>query len=110
MTTLDQERTRYGFQDAFETLDASEWKPAPAVETSPPARHEVAKIAERTGFSSREPKEPRRKEPEGQINIRAKQAVLDRFRALGRSQEPKWPSGYVLERALDALERELRRE
>ena len=73
-------------------------------------RKEVENIAQLNGFTSREPKaevkaEQHSKEPEGQINIRAKQAVLDRFRDFGRQQEPRWPSGYVLERALEALER-----
>ena len=32
----------------------------------------------------------------------------DRFRDVGRNQAPKWPNGYVLERALEALERKMK--
>ena len=114
MSAADPQTTNCGFADVFDDTDASAWESNQAPVVSKPGRKEVENIAQLNGFTSREPKaevkaEQHSKEPEGQINIRAKQAVLDRFRDFGRQQEPRWPSGYVLERALEALEREMKK-
>ena len=100
-----------GFDDAFEGMDINAWTPdKPKNDLKPkPDTKQVKKVAEKIGFTSREPAPA--KEPEGQINIRAKQRVLDDFRALSDSQTPvSWPLGYTLERALAALKRELTSE
>lgn len=100
-----------GFDDAFEDMDISAWTPdKPKNDPKPkPNTKQVKKVAEKIGFTSREPAPA--KEPEGQINIRAKQRVLDDFRAFSESQKPvSWPLGYTLERALEALKREMKAE
>jgi len=114
MSTADPQTTNCGFADVFDSIDASVWVSDSTPVVSKPDRKEVENIAQLNGFTSREPKaeietERSSKELEGQINIRAKQSVLDRFRDFGRQQEPRWPSGYVLERALEALEREMKK-
>jgi len=105
--------TNYDFEDAFESADAAEWTPTkPRNDSAPPPDPDAVRaIAEEQGFTSREARvivreaEPR--PPQAQINIRAPQSVVDRFKTLADTQRPKWPQGYLLERALDALEREL---
>lgn len=100
----------YDFGAELDGLKADEWTPhAPGNDQAKqkPNLDQVREIAEKEGFTSREPKAPQKKEPEGQITIRAKQSVIDEFRGLSASQSPKWPLGYTLERALAALKREL---
>lgn len=98
----------YGFSDELDNLDISDWQPSSTPEAvNKPGLNEVKKVAEKAGFTSREPQEAPKKEPEGQITIRGKQSVMDAFRDVSASQEPKWPLGYTLERALLALQREL---
>ncbi|MFK8051263.1 MAG: hypothetical protein AB8B81_22760 [Halioglobus sp.] len=114
MSAADPQTTNCGFADVFDDIETDAWESSSTPVASKPGRKEVESIAQLNGFTSREPKvevkaERLAKESEGQINIRAKQSVLDRFRDFGRQQEPRWPSGYVLERALEALEREMKK-
>ena len=100
--------TSYDFGGELEQIDPNAWTPKPPTNDPKPEPQAVREIAQRSGFTSRQPaKAAPKAEPVGQINIRAKQSVIDDFHALGQAQEPKWPSGYVLERALAALKREL---
>ncbi len=99
----------YGFSDELDNLDISDWAPESSQGVvKKPALNEVKRVAEEAGFTSREPRELIKKEPEGQITIRGKQSVVDEFRELAAAQEPKWPLGYTLERALLALQQELK--
>jgi len=70
----------------------------------------INQAAEVVGYTSREPSSKFRKEPEDQVLIRAQASVIEEFKAFGKSQEPKWPHGYVLQRAMSALRRELARQ
>jgi len=99
----------YDFGEEIEDFKPEDWSPNPVTDDqeTKPSREEVSKVAEAAGFTSREPKPMPKKEPEGQITIRGKQRVMDEFRDFAASQEPKWPLGYTLERALVALKREL---
>jgi len=97
----------YGFGSELDNIDASEWTPeTPTNDQAPvkkPKAEQVKKVAEKAGFTSREPVPAK----ENVITIRAKQSAIDEFRDLAKSQEPKWPQGYTFERALAALKREL---
>ncbi len=98
----------YGFDSELDDFSADDW--APKKKTSPkerkkPAPEQVAKVAAKAGFTSREPKP--QKEPEGQVSIRAPLSLIEEFKEFGKTQQPKWPHSYVLQRAMEALKREL---
>ena len=99
----------YDFGDELDSMSADDWTPRKeANDTAPkPDLEQVAEVAEKAGFTSREPKPVKQKEPDDQITIRSKKIVIDGFRAFASSQEPKWPLGYTLERALASLKKEL---
>ena len=98
-------------------FDVSEFAPKKINPSSPTPAEAVRAVAEETNFVNREPAKPRksissRKEPRRhrtgrnvQVNIKALQETVDRFNAIVDAQ--KWVTGYVLERAVAALEREL---
>jgi hypothetical protein len=98
-------------------FDVSEFAPKKINPSSPAPPDAVRAIAEEAKFVSREPaksresppikKEPRRHRTgrNVQVNIKALQDTVDRFNAIVHAQ--KWVTGYVLERAVAALEREL---
>lgn len=96
----------YGFDSEFDDLDVAAWEPeSTKSDAAAPSLDEVKRVAEKAGFTSREPSSTPSKE--GQITIRGKLSVVEEFRNLAVSQEPKWPLGYTLERALEALKKEL---
>ena len=100
----------YGFGDELDNAGIEDWtrKKGANTETPAPSADEVRRVSEEAGFTrDAQPAAAPQKEPEGQVLIRAPQSQIDRFKHLGKSQEPKWPYSYVLQRALDALEREL---
>jgi hypothetical protein len=99
----------YDFGEEIDDFKADDWTPNPVTndEKPRPSKEQVAEVAAAQGFTSREPKPEPQKELEGQITIRGKQRTMEEFRAFAASQEPKWPLGYTLERALAALKREL---
>ena len=106
MTTTKQPQN-LGFEDAFNQVKPDQW---PLPEKSISNDHEVdtadlKQVAEATGFASRQVQTP--KEPNDQINFRAKVSTIRDFRTLCKAQEPSWPYGYGLERAVAALKREL---
>lgn len=102
-------KPNFGFGDEIDDIKAEDWINPNASNDREvkPSREQVAKVAEDAGFTSREPKPAPQKEPEGQITIRGKLRTMDEFRDFAASQEPKWPLGYTLERALAALKKEL---
>jgi hypothetical protein len=99
-------------------FDVSEFATKKINPRSPAPAEAVRAVAEEANFVSREPAKPRKspslkKEPRRhrtgrnvQVNIKARQDTVDRFNAIVEAQE--WVTGYVLERAVDALERELK--
>lgn len=86
-----------------------------APRTNDPARpppEQLDALTQGSKFRSRESPEPQRVQQRRrrtgrnvQFNIRATQAVIDEFKALSESKD--WPDGLTLERALEALKREL---
>ena len=101
--------TDYDFGDAFDGANPEDWTLSkPVRDHNAPRVEQIREIAEGQGFTSRQAKPASLKsESEGQINVRAKASIIERFKKIGHDQEPKWPSGYVLQRAVEALEREL---
>ncbi len=103
-----------GFGDELDQLSPEDWTKTDTANDKLDVDTElVRQVAEKEGFSSREPiatlppVAKAAKAPTDQINFRAKVTVIEDFRALSKSQEPDWPLGYTLERALAALQREL---
>ena len=107
------------FSDADEgTTDISGFTPKPAVKLPLPTQEQVKAISEAANFPSREvqkakpatqgPRKPRRHRTgrNVQFNAKASQTTIDRFYAL--CDLKGWVLGYTLERAVDALERELK--
>ena len=108
MTKTTKEPQNLGFEDAFDQVKPARW-PLPEKSISNDREVDTAdlkKVAEATGFVSGHVQTP--KEPTDQINFRAKVSTIGDFRALCKAQEPSWPYGYGLERAVAALKRELR--
>ena len=106
------------FSDTDEgTIDISGFTPKPAVKLPLPTQEQVKVISEASNFPSREvpkpkpaasPRKPRRHRTgrNVQFNAKASQTTIDRFYAL--CDLKGWVLGYTLERAVDALERELK--
>ncbi len=105
-------KKKFDFGDALDDIDASEWMSNPHSGDDKPNLDQVREIAEEQGFTSREPKPttaPKpKKEPEEQVLIRGPKSVIDDFKSFGKSQRPKWNHAYVLERAMEALKREIK--
>ena len=95
-------------------FDVSDFQPTTRTrQPEGPRREAVAAVSGAAGFKSREPApEPppasRRAWRTGrnaQFNVKAKAATIERFRGIADRQG--WPIAVVLERALEALEKEL---
>lgn len=116
----DKRPAGLGFEDELDSLDLKNWSPGHGgTQKREVDTQTVRAVAEKEGFSSREPQVPQRtpkpvtkpeKERTDQINFRAKISTIEAFKAICESQEPKWPHGYTLERAVKALKRELEGE
>ena len=109
MTTTKQPQD-LGFGDEFEEVKPDRWRlPEKSISKERSVNTaDLKQVAEATGFVSRQVH--RSKEPTDQINFRAKVSAIKDFRALCEAQEPSWPYGYGLERAVAALKRELHQD
>jgi len=98
------------------SIDITGFAPKPAVAPAPPTREQVKAVSEAVKFPSREVAKPSsakvartpRRYRTGrnvQFNAKASQKTIDRFYAL--CDKTGWVMGMTLERAVDALEREL---
>ena len=109
----------FGDEDT-QSLDVGSFAPKKSVDTKAPAAEEVRAVAQAANFQSREPtatktgnrpKRAARRYRTGrnvQFNIKALQETVDAFYALTESQNG-WVLGYTLQRAVEALQRELKR-
>lgn len=104
------------FTDIDDNLDISGFAPKPMPDTTAPAQEKVRAVSEASQFRSREPARPKlvapKREPRRyrtgrnvQFNVKAAQTTIDAFYAI--SDQQKWVLGYTLDRALEALQREL---
>jgi hypothetical protein len=107
------------FSDTEEgTIDISGFTPKPPERLPLPTQEQVKVISEASNFPSREvpkqklaaqgPRKPRRHRTgrNVQFNAKASQTTIDRFYAL--CDLKGWVMGFTLERAVDALEREMK--
>jgi hypothetical protein len=109
----------FGASDEMD-IDLSVFTPKPAAQPQSPTQEQVKAISEAANFPSRQAapaskipakeKRTQRRYRTGrnvQFNAKASQETIDRFYAIC-DQNPGWVMGYTLERAVDALERELK--
>jgi hypothetical protein len=105
--------------DEIKALDLGSFAPKTAKDENAPAPQQVREVAEAAHFRSREaavsktapkPKRAGRQYRTGrnvQFNVKALQKTVDEFYAVTDAQ--RWVLGYTLERALEALQRELKK-
>ncbi len=116
---MGNQRADLGFGDPLDDFDPSEWQPAkrkpPATKPKP---EQAAKVAEVSGFKSREPKEVskpekaakptqvrrRRTGRNAQFNLKAKPETIEAYCAI--ADKMGWGLGETLEKAVELLERE----
>jgi hypothetical protein len=103
-------------------LDVTSFAPKTQVDQHAPPVEEVRAVSQAAKFPSREPsaakpeqkakvarREPRRHRTgrNVQLSVKASKKTVDAFYAVTESQ-PGWVLGYTLERAIEALKRELK--
>jgi hypothetical protein len=100
-------------------LDVGSFAPKTSIDTKAPGAEQVRAVAQAAKFLSREPTAPKpaaqakraaRRYRTGrnvQFNVKALQETVDAFYAVTESQ-PGWVLGYTLQRAIEALQRELK--
>jgi hypothetical protein len=110
-------KPRASIFEANTELDVMAFAPKKGIDARAPAAEQVRVVAEAAHFRSREPaparpqsntKRAARRYRTGrnvQFNIKALQESVDMFYAITDAQ--KWVLGYTLQRAIEALQREL---
>ena len=120
---MTKQRTEIGFADSLEDLKPDDWQPAAiqkSVKSKPP-HEDIRKIAQATGFKSREaaPVSPPREEVvaqpvrEGRLfrtgrseQLNLKVRGVDKTSFYSICDRNHWVQGYTFQRAIEALERE----
>jgi hypothetical protein len=110
-------RHRASIFEESATLDIGSFAPKSGIDMKAPPPEQVRVVAEAAQFRSREPavakpamqfKRAARRYRTGrnvQFNVKALKETVDAFYAVSEAQG--WVLGYTLERAMDALQREL---
>lgn len=116
---MAKERAKLFGDSSVDEIDISAFAPKPAAPAALPTREQVKEVSQAVNFPSREaPKLAPRKTPKReprihrtgrnvQFQAKATQATIDRFYAI--CDQNDWRMGYTLERAVEALERELKK-
>ena len=108
---MSKQRAEIGFDSNLETLDPKEWE-TPKGKGSPIhpdiPKEEIRKVAEQSGFTSREGRRIHRTGRSEQLNLKVrhsdKQALYDICDQKG------WVLGETFQYALEALQRDLKRK
>lgn len=113
---MPKQRASFFDDDGEVALDISSFAPKAAPSAASPTREQVKSVSEAANFPSREgakppakaAREPRRYRTGRNVQFCAKalKSTIDRFYAL--CDNTGWVMGYTLDRAVDALERELK--
>jgi len=114
-------KSRASIFDEVKELDLAGFAPKTVQEKTGPAPQQVREVAEAANFKSREPSAPKaeskshRRAPRRyrtgrnvQFNVKALQETVDSFYAL--TEAKGWVLGYTLQRAIEALQRELKKQ
>lgn len=114
---MGNQRADLGFGDPLDDFDPSEWQPTkPKPTATKPKPEQAAKVAEVSGFKSREPKSADKKSGEGgaapvrrrrtgrnaQFNLKAKPETIEAYCAI--ADRMGWGLGETLEKAVELLE------
>jgi hypothetical protein len=114
-------KQRASIFDAGDQLDVSSFVPKPKPDASAPAVEQVRAVSQTANFRSREPSPPKPEQKSKraprlhrtgrnvQFNVKAKQETVDAIYAITEAH-PGWVLGYTLERAVEALQRELKKQ
>ena len=112
-------KSRASIFEEAEDLDISAFAPKTVSDPNAPAAEKVRAVAEAANFRSREPKPAKPAAPPKhsprryrtgrnvQLNLKVSQETVDAFYAV--ADKNGWVLGETLERAIQALERELRK-
>jgi hypothetical protein len=113
-------KQRASIFDAGEQLDVSSFAPKPQKDTSAPGPEQVRAVSQGAQFRSREAQAPKpetsakranrqyRTGRNVQFNVKALRETVDTFYAITEAQS--WVLGYTLQRAVEALQRELKKQ
>jgi hypothetical protein len=113
-------KPRASIFDEEPALDVGGFAPKTTIDRKAPPAEEVRAVAEAAHFRSREPSAPKPATPRKraarrhrtgrnvQFNVKALQETVDAFYAITEAN-PGWVLGYTLQRALEALQRELQK-
>jgi hypothetical protein len=110
---MSKSRASIFSEEDSQTLDIASFAPKTTVDIKAPAAEQAANFQSRepaTPKSDGRPKRTARRYRTGrnvQFNIKAQQETVDAFYALTDAQG--WVLGFALQRALEALQRELKR-
>lgn len=121
---MTKQRAEIGFADTLEDLKPTDWKPEPDKKPAraKPPREEIHKVAQATGFKSREAapvpapvEEASQPVREGRIyrtgrseQLNLKVRGVDKTGFYSICDRNHWVQGYTFQRAIEALERELK--
>ena len=108
------------FEDGdTETLDVASFSPKPAIDQKAPPAEQVRAVSQAANFKSREPtavkaepktakRSPRRYRTgrNVQLSVKALAETVEAFYAI--TDQQRWVLGYTLQRAIEALQRELK--
>jgi len=110
-------KPRVSIFEEVDELDVGSFAPKTAIDTKAPQAEQVRVVAEAAQFRSREPAVKKPEAPSKraarryrtgrnvQFNVKALKETVDAFYAVSEAQN--WVLGYTLERAIEALKREL---
>jgi hypothetical protein len=113
-------KQRASIFDAGEQLDVSSFAPKPQKDISAPGLEQVRAVSQGAQFRSREAPAPKpetsskranrqyRTGRNVQFNVKALRETVDAFYAITEAQG--WVLGYTLQRAVEALQRELKKQ
>jgi hypothetical protein len=116
---MAKERAKLFGDTSIDDIDLSTFAPKAVPAASLPTREQVKEVSQAVNFPSREaqrltPEKMPKREPRihrtgrnVQFQAKATQATIDRFYAI--CDQSDWRMGYTLERAVEALERELKK-
>lgn len=113
---MTKERSEIPFASSFDELDPNDWNPTPHAprEKPPTQKSEIRKVANSSGFRSRQaPPDERLQRPRRiyrtgrsvQTNIKVRLEDQDKFLSICDANH--WVQGQTFQYAIEALEREL---
>jgi hypothetical protein len=114
-------KQRVSIFDVGEQLDVSSFAPKTKTDSSAPAAEQVRAVSQSAQFRSREAPTPKSEIPSKrtvrryrtgrnvQFNVKASKETVDAFYAVTEAQQG-WVLGYTLQRAIEALQRELKKQ